>query len=176
MEWYCVCVWSSTGIEIMEFNTDWGFNLSLIGFKLYFFFHCCVVWDFYCFLGWWGRWADWFVFGLFLIADMGIRLWWRILRGDGGILFSIRYGQFLVLEYDFFFKDSIPLNCRILINVSLFQIWMKYWHCSMLWNVLITWFLYCISNLIITPLSVLNSKNLLLKLKEVWSVMKYVSC
>lgn len=64
------------------------------------------------------------MFGLFLIADMGIRLWWRILRGDGGILFSIRYGQFLVLEYDFFFffKDSIPLNCRILINVSPFQI------------------------------------------------------
>lgn len=62
------------------------------------------------------------MFGLFLIADMGIRLWWRIPKGDGGILFSIRYGQFLVLEYDFFLKDSIPLNCRILINGSLFQI------------------------------------------------------
>lgn len=39
-------------------------------------------------------------FVLFLVADMGIRLWWRTPRGDGGILFSTRYGQFLVLEYE----------------------------------------------------------------------------
>ena len=46
-----------------------------------------------------------FIYFLFFIADMGIRLWWRILRGDSGI--SIRYKQFLVLEYDFFKIVSI---------------------------------------------------------------------
>lgn len=50
----------------------------------------------------------------FVDAGMVMQLWWRTLRGDGGILFSSRYGQCLVLECDF--SEFILLEFWILPN------------------------------------------------------------
>lgn len=38
----------------------------------------------------------------FSITDMGIQQLWKTLREDGGILYSTKYEQCLVLEYDSF--------------------------------------------------------------------------
>ena len=39
---------------------------------------------------------------LLVNADMGMQLWWKTQRGDGGISFSKGYGLCLVLEFEVF--------------------------------------------------------------------------
>lgn len=41
--------------------------------------------------------------GLVLDAGMGMPLWWRTLKGDGGNIFFKGYVLFLVLEFECFF-------------------------------------------------------------------------